>query len=247
MAAPSSKKIYTAIVLDFETGGTDCKKDGITQIAAHAIRLDTFEVIGKYKDYISLYPKPEFVKRRVLKKKREAHEIEYMNYNWKMMEEKTSITRSMLEKQGVDIKIACKNFIELCEKATLTKGCTGKPILVGQNIPFDIGFLKQMFFVAGEKIEKCLECHKDFDGYHPTFIDTLHQARLTYANDETFASYSLGQIAEALEVELDDAHDADADVEATREILRILSQRMRNKDGQAGGIEKVKTRKHFKF
>lgn len=55
-----------------------------------------------------------------------------------------------------------------------------------------------------------------------------------------------------LGVELDDAHDADADVTATKEVLRLLTVRSRNEEvDDAGGstvvTKKEKTREHFKI
>lgn len=58
MAAPAEKvNIVTAIVYDFETGGTDCTRCAATQISLHAVRLDTFEVMEKYSSYIYPYNK----------------------------------------------------------------------------------------------------------------------------------------------------------------------------------------------
>ena len=56
---------------------------------------------------------------------------------------------------------------------------------------------------------------------------------------------------EMLGVELDDAHDADADVTATKEVLRLLTVRSRNEDAENDGstviTKKEKTRAHFKI
>lgn len=49
MAAPKVEaKIYTAIVLDFETGGLTCVDSACTQLAMQAVRMDTWEVIDRY-------------------------------------------------------------------------------------------------------------------------------------------------------------------------------------------------------
>ena len=48
MATPKTEQgIYTAVVLDFETGGLDCTRCACTQIAMQAVRLDAFEVLGR--------------------------------------------------------------------------------------------------------------------------------------------------------------------------------------------------------
>ena len=48
MATPNNEKpIIVAFTLDFETGGLDCQDCACTQIAIHAVRIDTFETIDK--------------------------------------------------------------------------------------------------------------------------------------------------------------------------------------------------------
>ncbi|WP_255491146.1 exonuclease domain-containing protein, partial [Dysgonomonas sp. 520] len=90
----------------------------------------------------------------------------------------------------------------------------------------------------------------DFYGnFQPHYIDTIDLARLTLANDPTVNSYKLELIAERLNLELDDAHDADADVTATLNIVRVCSGRMRNCEGGGdnGIMKREKTRNHFKI
>lgn len=54
MATPNNEKpIIVAFTLDFETGGLDCQDCACTQIAIHAVRIDTFETIDRYVKYIS--------------------------------------------------------------------------------------------------------------------------------------------------------------------------------------------------
>ena len=58
MATPNNEKpIIVAFTLDFETGGLDCQDCACTQIAIHAVRIDTFETIDRYVKYISPYNK----------------------------------------------------------------------------------------------------------------------------------------------------------------------------------------------
>ena len=73
MATPNNEKpIIVAFTLDFETGGLDCQDCACTQIAIHAVRIDTFETIDRYVKYISPYnkqPDKGVAKRKVLKSK----------------------------------------------------------------------------------------------------------------------------------------------------------------------------------
>mgnify|MGYP000613942507 CR=1 FL=1 len=74
MAAPAvENRIYTAIGLDFETGGLDPVRCACTQIALEAIRLDTLEVFDRYAAYIAQYCKQELgaARRKVLRSKHE--------------------------------------------------------------------------------------------------------------------------------------------------------------------------------
>lgn len=79
-------------------------------------------------------------------------------------------------------------------------------------------------------------------------IDTLTVGRLAFAADPEVTSYKLELIASRLGVELNDAHDAAADVTATLDILGIYTSRLRHVERGAITIQtKEKTRKHFKI
>jgi len=73
--------------------------------------------------------------------------------------------------------------------------------------------------------------------------------RLAFAADPEVTSYKLELIASRLGVELDDAHDAAADVTATLDVLGVYASRLRNDEGGTAGMvqKKEKTRKYFKI
>ena len=147
MAVPTTNKsIIVAFTLDFETGGLDCTDCACTQIALHAVRIDTFETIDRYVKYIYPYNKQEdkgVAKRKVLKSKFDKDETESMKYEQKALEY-SAITMDMLESMGVDIKQVAIEVIEFIKRNTLSKGRNTKPFLIGQNIGFDIGFMQQL-------------------------------------------------------------------------------------------------------
>jgi DNA polymerase III alpha subunit (gram-positive type) len=61
-------------------------------------------------------------------------------------------------------------------------------------------------------------------------------------------SYKLELIAERLGIELDDAHDAGADVTATLNVAIVCSNRLRNNNGTGANLQRAeKTRLHFKI
>ena len=259
MAAPKTEpKIYVGIVLDFETGGLDCVKSPCTQIAMKAVRLDNWQVIDTYVRYFSPYDKQDIgggtAKRKVLKTKRE---LEQQENGEPMVYEPAALTYSaitmdMLLSMGVDIKEIAQDIILLATRCTLSKGKQTKPVLIGQNITFDIGFLQQVMNYAGmvKEFEKVFAGTFDFYGnFQPYYIDTIHLGRLCFAANPEVTSYKLELLAERLGIELSDAHDALADVDATLEVVAVCASRLRNSSGSPESIlqKQEKTRTHFKI
>lgn len=257
MATPKTEQgTYTAIVLDFETGGLDCTRCACTQIAMQAVRLDTFEVLGRYVNYIAPYDKQPLggvPKRKVLKTRREVEQentAEPMDYEPVALNY-TDITMELLRSRGVALKQVAAEVIDFVRRHTLSKGARYKPVLIGQNIPFDIGFLQQMMAYAGlqKEFAQAFAGTTDFYGnFQPHYIDTLDLARLCFAADPEVTSYKLELVAERLGIELDDAHDADADVTATRQIVVQCGRRLRQNEGADVAQQRIpKTRDHFKI
>lgn len=257
MAIPKTEQgIYTAVVLDFETGGLDCTRCACTQIAMQAVRLDTFEVLGRYVNYIAPYDRQPLggaPKRKVLKTRREVeletaaapmdYESAALNY--------TDITMELLRSRGVSLKQVAAEVIDFVRRHTLSRGARYKPVLIGQNIPFDAGFLQQMMAYAGllKEFAQAFAGTTDFYGnFQPHYLDTIDLARLCLAAAPEVTSYKLELVAERLGIELDDAHDADADVTATREVAALCGRRLRqNGDTDVSQQRMPKTRDHFKI
>lgn len=257
MAAPKAEQgIYTAVVLDFETGGLDCTRCACTQIAMQAVRLDTFEVLGRYANYIAPYEKQPLggaPRRKVLKTRREMERDEVrepMDYEAAALNY-TAITLDMLRSRGVALEQVAADVIAFAREHTLGKGARYKPVLIGQNIPFDVGFLQQMMAYSGliKEFAQAFAGTTDFFGnFQPHYLDSIDLARLCLAADTNVTSYKLELVAERLGIELDDAHDADADVTATRQIVALYSRRLRQHEGAEVSMERMpKTRDHFKI
>lgn len=257
MATPKTEpKIYVGIVLDFETGGLDCVKNPCTQIAMKAVRMDTWQVIDSYVKYFSPYEKQDIggaPRRKVLKNK---HQLELDAFREKMEYEQvalsySAITMEMLISTGVDIKEIAQDIIEFAERCTLSKGKQTKPVLIGQNITFDIGFLQQVINYGrmNKEFEKVFAGTYDFYGnFQPAYIDTIHLGRLCFAAEPGITSYKLELMAENLGIELNDAHDAMSDVDATLDIVIVCCSRLRNNTGSSIPLQKQeKTRAHFKI
>ena len=218
MAPQTEQKIYVGIGLDFETGGLDCRECACTQIALQAVRFDTWQVFDRYQAYIAPYGKQDagLPRRKVLRTRHEqAKGQEYVPMKYEQAAlDYSAITMEMLRTQGMDMKKVAGEVIAFAKRATLSKGNQCKPVLVGQNIAFDIGFLQQLVNYAGlaAEFEKTFSGSRDYYGnFQPHYIDTLALGRLAFAADPEVTSYKLELVASRLGVELDDAHDAAAE------------------------------------
>lgn len=253
MSAPKVEpKIYTAIVLDFETGGLDPRDCACTQIAMQAVRMDTWQVLERYEKYILPYHKQELggvPKRKVLKSRHVVSDEPMMKYEKEALAY-TAITMEMLNLMGEELKQVATEVVEFVKRNTLSKGAQCKPIIIGQNIAFDIGFLQQMMAYAGltKEFEKIFAGTTDFYGnFHPHYVDTIHLGRMALCHLPDVTSYKLEILSERLGIELDDAHEASADVTATLNIAAVCSARLRQEGGEAVIQKKEKTRTHFKI
>ena len=255
MAPKTEQKIYTGIGLDFETGGLDCRECACTQVSLQAVRLDTWQVMERYEAYIAPYRRQDagLPKKKVLRTRREQALEENVPMKYEQVAlDYSGITMDMLRSRGADIRQVAENIIAFARRNTLSGGRQCKPVLIGQNTAFDVGFLQQMMNYAGlaAEFEKAFAGTRDYYGnFQPHYIDTLHVGRLAFAADTEVTSYKLELIAPRLGVELDDAHDAAADVTATLDILGVYASRLRNAESSAAGMvqKKEKTRKYFKI
>ena len=101
-----------------------------------------------------------------------------------------------------------------------------------------------------KEFAKLMRGETDFYGhFQPLYIDTIVLGQLALSHLDGMSSYKLEIMAEKFGIELDDAHDADADVTATTNV--VCSQRMRNASGiDDGSMVMTKTEKsrvHFKI
>lgn len=259
MAAPKvDNPVIVAFTIDFETGGLKCQTSACTQIAIHATRLDTFERLGSFVRYIYPYNRQDVkgvgTKRKVLKSKFDQDEETPMDYEQKALEY-SAITMDMLYNMGEDIKQVAREAVDFIADHTPKVAKNMKPFLIGQNIDFDKGFFMQMMEYAGlvKEVQKYLRGHEDFYGHwEPLTLDTILLGQLALCHLPNISSYKLEIMCEHLGIELDDAHDADADVAATTNVAAVITQRMRSEGGTMTGgslaVSKAeKSRKHFKI
>ena len=260
MSAPKTTNApLVAYTLDFETGGLDCQTCACTQIAIHATRLDTFERIGSFVRYIAPYDRKEIKgvgtgKKKVLQTKYEAAEKTPMLYQEQALEV-SGITMDLLHDKGEELSVVAQGVVDFLATYTPDVSKGQKPFLIGQNIEFDKGFFMQMMEYAGlvTQVKKYLRGTVDFYGrWQPLVLDTIILGQLALCHLPQMDTYKLEIMCEKLGIELDDAHDADADVTATTNVVAVLTQRMRNiadngDEGQLTISKTEKSRKHFKI
>jgi len=247
------KKLNYIICLDFETGGLSPTSSAVTQIGMEILHPVTFKVIEKYSSYIYPYFKNDAKnavkrgKKVVSKRERTDKDGELYEYSAKALEY-TNITMDMLYKNGKPIGVVMDEIVDMFKKANPQNARNYKPMMLGQNFRFDIGFLQHMAEYCGTDLSKYLDGNKDFFGnFQPNYFDTLFLAKQYFATDNKVTSHKLGLMADKLGVELVNAHDAMADVEATSGIFQLLMRNMRSSGGtsESGGDDRA--RKHFNF
>lgn len=214
-------KINSAIVIDFETGGLDCKKNPAIQVAYQAVQLDDYKLILEYSSYIQPYDGLEIQKAAT----------DYSGITYEMM------------MSGLDTKRLVKKLCEDFTEANTSKNFRTKPFLVGHNIGFDIGFLLYLFNKEKVDISKFLNCNHGM----PTSIDTILLAKQKWANDPTVSKYNLGACVAKAGIALTDAHDALNDVRATKELFFYFTNNLRTGGAISEESKAIRVRNHFKF
>ena len=232
------------VCLDFETGGLDPKKNAITQIGMEILDPITLKSLASYSDYVKPYQKIEKSSGRVKKIVKQRSESEKYLYDDKALKY-TNITMDLLEEKGKPIQVVMENMIDMFKKANPSNARNYKPVLLGQNLGFDTGFLQHMFDYCKQDLNKYVTTYKDFYGnLQPVFFDTQYLSRQYFASNSKVTSVKLGLVSDELGVELVSAHDAMADVFATSEIFRNYMMNMRSSIGEES-VKQEKSRKHF--
>lgn len=251
----SKRSIFTACVLDTETGGLKANECAITQLSCQMVRCDNFEVIGVFDEYIKPYPKGDFATGigKTLRKKKEIEKEEnsYFSYDEKALAV-TGLSFDFLMRNGKDINDVADSFIKFISEHTMG-GKPYKPFLVGHNIAFDWNFLQHMFTYTNKmsKLADLFAGNEDlFGNFYPNLVDTITLAKMAYAHDPSVNSYRLGAMTDLMGIKLVDAHSSMADVEATNGLFTVFTNRMRSgiQDDEASLIKQAeKTRVHFKI
>lgn len=214
------------ICLDFETGGLKPKKNPITQVALKGFSCNDFSEICEFETYVKPYDDLELDEAAL---------------------KATGITYSDIM-NGMDIKLAMTNIVEQIEKVKAISSRTHKPILVGHNVKFDIGFLLYAADKTKTDLSKYLDGETDHkNNFYPTYIDTLYLSRILWANDPNMSKFNLTACCRKAQIEEFDAHSAMNDVIATKELLIYLLNRMRNSNSENIEQKEARFRDNFFF
>lgn len=193
-------------MFDTETGGLDEGVAPITQYAAIVLDGKSLKEIGRYETYVQPYG-DLVIDPEVL--------------------EKTGVTASDINR-GLKLPDFVKTLTEfwLQYNTNSSNRELGRLIPVGHNVPFDIAFVSAALHLAKSK---------GFYYYHyKNFIDTFPLAKMTWGikGDEKL---NLGACCERARVKLTDAHGAMNDVEATADLFRWYTKKMRAVIGEKSG------------
>lgn len=213
------------VVMDVETGGLSNVKNPITQIGMLALNGETYKEIAKYDVFVKPYAGLE-----ILDKALESSRVSMADV-----------------KRGIDIREAVKELDGILAKLNIKnrKSHNNKPILIGHNIAFDIGFLSKAFSLF----------QKDFmDRFYPIPFDTLMLMKRAEAGSKLDAGirYNLTACCERCEIKLLNAHGAMDDVYATAELFKALNNNL-SKSSTGMHVtgfkeeKKEKGRKYFEF
>lgn len=219
----SNNRVDNFLVLDFETGGRNCKKQLAIEFAGIWVDGTTFKEIDRYQSLILPYGEYDI-------------EQQALDANGIKLEE--------IAEGGISVDELVKEIIKRTEASNKGKMRGKKTILVGQNILFDIGFLQQIFKETKQDLSKYFTGSDDFYGnFQPVYFDTLFIGRVKYAQDLDKTSFNLSSLCQYEVIDLINAHRAMADTESTLELFKKYISNLRS----GSSSEMYDPRQDFKF
>ncbi len=139
-----------------------------------------------------------------------GHKLEDMKRGFRLEEDGSKT----LYKKPVDALVDVEEFLlEDCVTAA-------ERVLAGQNINFDIDYLRALWASLGQK---------ETYPFGRRYLDTMQIAFvLDHVNGIEREGYSLSQLVKAYDVKKEKAHRSDADVRMTRDVLLKLFEAMKD-------------------
>lgn len=195
------------IVYDTETGGLDETKNPITQYACIVLDPYTLKEVDRFETFVKPYNNLTIDKYAL---------------------EHTMVTMSDI-RNGITVEDLVNVIIEFnrLHQVKSRSREMGRLVPVGHNITFDNRFLNYAFRLCGKNYH---------DLVYENFIDTFPLAKMTWGlkGDEKL---NLTACCERAKIRLNDAHGAMNDVEATADLFRWFTKKLRNKGGVSSAEE----------
>lgn len=220
--------INPIICLDFETGGLKPTKNPALEIAYEAFELDSYKTILEFESFIEPYNDLDIDQKAL---------------------DVNGITYAQIA-TGRPVKEIVKKLEEDFKNAHTNGNFRMKPILLGHNFGFDVGFLCYIFNLCKADLGKYFDCNDDaFGNSIPKFIDTQVLAKQKWANDPKMTKYNLSACCQKAGIEIIDAHRAKNDVKATKELFFYLTNGLRSGSTIATqeNTKHTRLRNYFKF
>lgn len=217
------------VFFDFETGGLDPKKNPALEIALLAISGNTGEELCRYEAII----KPSDLLLIYVPQAMQTH----------------GLTHNEIQagKTPPDVVGEIGNFFSEIKLKTSHNNYK-KPILIGHNAAFDVGFLQQLFHHGKGDLKKLVDGTVDyFSNFTPQTIDTVQMAKLLWAEDALMPDFKLSTCAQKAGAVMNQAHRAMGDVIATKELFLLMLNKLRSEGKGVSQVSKVSVREGFSF
>lgn len=228
----SAHKFTSYCIVDFETGGLEMDKCGLTEIAIQSIKGDTLEKINEYESLIAPH--------QILNSRGEWMNARYDEGAFKV----TGLSVEKLKAEGKDIDEVAKEVEQCLIEANTFKSKTGwKPVLVAQNAQFEVKCFQQLAHGRFD-LSKYFHGQEDFFGnFAPHYIDTIDLAKMLWAQNTRMTAYKLGDILDRAGIPIFDAHRAMNDVRPSTQFIEwvIRMLRVADKSGLLSTIGKTET------
>lgn len=207
-------------IYDTETGGLDPRKNPITQFACVVLDYKTLKEVDRFETFIRPYNN--------------------------LTIEKQALEHTMVTMSDIKSGISIKDFVNVHREFNTLYQAKGRfkdanrIVPVGHNIPFDNRMLEYAYEYCGKDYYELVQ---------PNFIDTLAIAKMTWGllgNEKL----NLTACCERAKIPLTDAHGAMNDVEATADLFRWFTKKLRSKRGTADSADeerKAKGQEFFEF
>lgn len=203
------------IVFDCETGGLEPDKNPITQIALLTVDSESLKEINRWETFVKPYDNLEITKAAL---------------------DTTGLKMADIN-SGLSKKELVNALITYFKESAPNARPENRPVLVGHNVQFDMGFLNYIFNTCDKSV---------LDFVNPTQIDTMALTKMYGKTERLKLEIACAEFG----IVLKNAHSAMPDVMATTDLLRQFVSMLRSSEKESGSSAKekvVKSRVKFQF